>query len=97
MPNKDEPAFFHKMITIVDSFQDFDMVILGGDFNLVMDPQIDRYQSDTNNHKSLEALKTYLDKANLIDIWRLRCVTLRSTTTPGVGTVITRIKFQPQE
>lgn len=46
--------------------------ILAGDFNLVMDPSIDRLNSKHNHNKSLEILKTYMEQNDLCDIWRMR-------------------------
>ena len=70
-PNADTPSFFEDIIKKLDDFVDNDLVILGGDFNLVIDPKIDRKNSLNNAHKSAEILKEYLNKAKMADSWRI--------------------------
>lgn len=69
-PNSDEPQFFHKVAQTIDSFDNCN-IIWGGDFNLVMEVYLDRYQSDYNNIRSCQVLKTYLEQFELVDIWRV--------------------------
>ena len=73
-PNKDEPLFFEHLICAMDStFQkDHDDIILGGDFNLVINTEMDRNNSDYSNHHSLEILKEFNDHCNLVDVWRIQ-------------------------
>ena len=71
-PNEDDPAFFQTVIKMLDNFPDRDIVILGGDFNLVMNPEIDRYRSACNNEKSHAVVAEIIDKLDLCDIWRVR-------------------------
>ena len=47
-------------------------IILGGDFNLVMDPRLDRVSGMKNNPKATEAVKAFIDQYDLCDIWRVR-------------------------
>ena len=70
-PNQDSPEFFEEVIRNIDSFEDNDMVILGGDFNLVMNPELDRYESCLNNERSCKILQEYLNRAKMCDAWRL--------------------------
>ena len=46
--------------------------IIGSDFNLVMDPLIDRYGSDSNHKNASTIVDTYTEEANLCDVWRIR-------------------------
>ena len=43
-----------------------------GDFNLVMDPKMDRLDSNHNHVNSHAVLQEYIERAQLVDIWRLR-------------------------
>ena len=43
--------------------------IIMGDFNLVMDAQIDRFGSEQNHDKSLAILQTYVDERAICDAW----------------------------
>ena len=40
-PNSDNPTFFENVFEQVDSFDNKDYYIICGDFNLVLDPEID--------------------------------------------------------
>ena len=71
-PNNDDESFIEKVITILEKFQDHDGIILGGDFNLVMNTDLDRNNSKYNHNKMLQVLNTYIEKVNLCDIWRVR-------------------------
>jgi exonuclease III len=46
------------------------MHILTGDFNCVLDKEIDRYPSRNYDDTGGRELKTIMTKNNLIDIWR---------------------------
>ena len=46
-------------------------MLIGGDFNLELDPQIDWFGSLTNNDKSATWLGTHLQSDNLLDPWRV--------------------------
>ena len=43
--------------------------VIGGDFNLVMEPSIDRYQSLYNNKRSAQIVCEYLEQ-DYCDLWR---------------------------
>ena len=69
-PNKDKPNFF---VEVIQSMADCDanqMII--GDFNLVIDVNMDRKGSTYNNIKAREALQVIMDELFLIDVWRVR-------------------------
>ena len=71
-PNNDDPEFFLKMIEIIEKSQEVDFLYVGGDFNLVLNPEIDRHKSTYNNEHSKEILSEYLNQSGLCDIWRMR-------------------------
>ena len=71
-PNNDDDQVFVDVIERIESVQGPDFTILGGDFNLVMNPQVDRNNSLNNHEKSVKVSKEYMCRANLTDIWRIR-------------------------
>ena len=71
-PNTDDPMFFHDMISHMEEYQDTDVVILGGDFNLVMNTKVDRLKSDYNHTSCANILTEFVETTQLIDIWRVR-------------------------
>lgn len=69
----DEPLFWEKVSSIIGSLPQDYLIIVGGDFNLPLDPLIDRqskcrYQP-TRSH---EVLNTICSQFNLKDSWRLQ-------------------------
>ena len=71
-PNDDEPNFYRNLISLLESFQT-DHVIVGGDFNFVVNPDVDSY--NYAREYNINAKKTFLkftDQNDLIDIWRLK-------------------------
>ena len=71
-PNTDSPTFFKEMIRIIDSYQEYDGIVIGGDFNLVINPEIDRNGSSANHTKVVKVLKLYMECSGLVDVWRDR-------------------------
>ena len=57
------------MLSKVHSFS-YDHVILGGDFNTVLDNSIDRSQGFHANKKSSKYLREAIEVMELIDAWR---------------------------
>ena len=68
-PNRDEPSFFEKIVQKI-MHNPCENLIVGGDFNLTLNPEIDRYNSTSNNNKSMEYLKEFMKEAELSDAWR---------------------------
>ena len=60
------------MISTVESYHDRETMIVGGDFNLVMNPEIDREDSDFNHYKGMEIIKEFMEWAEIKDIWGFR-------------------------
>lgn len=71
-PNFDDPSFFQTVLNRIPEVGDTN-IILGGDFNCIIDVSVDKLSQKTPvNSKSSEALKNIMHNLNLIDIWRLR-------------------------
>ena len=68
-PNEDKPEFFQKLFKDVQRFSP-DHLIMGGDLNLGMDPQIDRKGSFCNNDKAGKWLSTHIQNEQILDVWR---------------------------
>ena len=68
--NTDDPAFFKNVSEQMLSFQ-CDEIIIGGDFNLVLDVSIDKAGGKPTTHwNSLKELKYIQENLDLTDIWR---------------------------
>ena len=70
-PNEDSPQFFQSVLKALYKTASAN-IIMGGDFNLVLHPNVDRLNSLINNCKACEYLKEYLQEFQMYDIWRLR-------------------------
>lgn len=69
-PNRDEPQFYEHIGEILDN-ADCDHIILGGDFNFVIDAVKDCYgYTRENNINGRKRFLSVCNKHNLIDIWR---------------------------
>ena len=69
-PNEDSPGFFTSVSDVVENMSANKLII--GDFNLVMNVQMDRYGSDRNNFKSRAVLESMIQRFHLADVWRER-------------------------
>lgn len=71
-PNSDKPRFFENVFQQIEALNNPN-IILCGDFNLIFDIELDRAGSSDYNHKnSMQLLKSFMDKLELWDIWRVR-------------------------
>lgn len=71
-PNNDDPSFFHSLFSILKNLPSSDLII-GGDFNTILDPTIDK-SNTTGNIRTLKStivLKQYMEDCGLGDSWRL--------------------------
>ncbi len=46
--------------------------MVGGDFNAVVNPALDKSQSDTTANPSSKLLNKFITELNLIDLWRIQ-------------------------
>ena len=71
-PNDDDPNFYSKFTDLLDSFQT-DHVIIGGDFNFVIEPNVDsfNYAREYNTNAKRNFLN-FAQSNELIDIWRVK-------------------------
>ena len=68
-PKKDCLSYFEKLTEDLLNFSP-DYIILGGNFNLALDPNIDRSNNANNNDNLAEFLQKFVSAKNLIDVWR---------------------------
>ena len=69
-PNKDNSFFFDALSQNLSDYPAEKIII--GDFNVVIDPKKDRYNSPMNNWKSHASLMELMDEYKLRDTWRCR-------------------------
>lgn len=69
-PNHDDPEFYRKVFSLIPDIPNGNLII-GGDFNLVLDPYLDKFLSKkTTLCKGSSFNKTYMDNMNICDVWR---------------------------
>ena len=69
-PNNDDPYFFELFFEHLDHFEETNKII-GGDFNLILDPSLDKRGGNPHKNKnSREMLNFIMEECNLVDIWR---------------------------
>ena len=69
-PNRDTPAFYEELTEMVKEYQNHNIIIVG-DWNLVLDPQLDSYNyKHINNPKAKESVENMMLELGLTDIWR---------------------------
>ena len=84
-PNSDEPSFYSELAfkKITDWAPEFS--IFAGDFNLVLDPNIDtKNYLHTNNPQAMQEVKSQMQTFNLVDIWNAYTA-LKSTPSMQIG------------
>ena len=78
-PNAESPGFFLKVFEHMEQFVGYRILV--GDFNTVLDPEIDRNDIQSkNNIKAAEVLNIYIQETYLCDIWRDRHEEIRQYT-----------------
>ena len=70
-PNNDNPVFLKDVFNHLLSFE-CEEIVLGGDFNLVLDVQADKKEGRPTTHKnSLKEVQNIINSLDLINIWRI--------------------------
>ena len=71
-PNEDQPKFFENIINIIENIPN-DNRVIGGDFNLVLNLDLDKKGGRHQTHnKSQAVIHTWMEDTDLIDIWRVK-------------------------
>ena len=69
-PNRDSPTFFEEAIR--QMFNISEKMIIIGDYNTVMDPDMDRKDNQEYNHKkSTQMIKRLCEELSLVEAWRV--------------------------
>ena len=69
-PNRDSPLFFSTLQDLIQD-NDADYCVICGDFNLVLNPLMDKYEyKHINNPKARLATLKIMDDLGLVDIYR---------------------------
>lgn len=70
-PNEDKPTFYEDIKQKINELEN-DNVIICGDFNLVMDPDVDTENyKNVNNPKARSVVRDLLDELDYMDAWRI--------------------------
>uniref|UniRef100_A0A671X7A5 Reverse transcriptase domain-containing protein n=1 Tax=Sparus aurata TaxID=8175 RepID=A0A671X7A5_SPAAU len=70
-PNNDDPNFYNNLFLSISSLHGD--IIIGGDFNCTLDPELDRSSgSDISHPRSRKIIQQFMVELNLKDIWRVR-------------------------
>ena len=69
-PNEDSPNFFIKIGKLIAERSEHKIIV--GDFNLVLDVELDRCNTYCNNNRAKEELENLSEEYSLRDIWRLQ-------------------------
>ena len=68
-PNKDDPEFYKQLLLKINEKEN--MVIIAGDFNLILNPEVDFVNyANLNNPKARDEVLNLIIETNLIDVWR---------------------------
>ena len=67
-PNNDHPSFFGEVASILTAA--IENIVIIGDFNLTIKPELDRIGSVVSKPKSLHLIKDMMWTYNLNDVWR---------------------------
>ncbi len=70
-PNETDSAFLTQISKTLLEEIDCPLVV-GGDFNDVINPALDKSQSDTTANPSSKLLNKFITELNLIDLWRIQ-------------------------
>lgn len=93
-PNNDDPEFFRKVLNLIPDISSTKLII-GGDFNFVLDTYLDRSSTlRMEPSKACNLVKSYSENMNLFDIWRISNSSGREYSFHSkVHNVYTRIDF----
>ena len=69
-PNADTPGYYKSIFDSLSEYTEKKLII--GDFNLTLQPEIDRYRSEQKTTKAANVLKELMEEHYLTDVWRDR-------------------------
>ncbi len=69
-PNNDDPTFFGQLECKLNEMGDYP-ILMGGDFNQVMDNILDRSPPSQRQHRSVSVIQEICKITGLVDVWRL--------------------------
>ena len=69
-PNQDSPHFFHRIGELIRERSEHKIVI--GDYNLVLDNEIDRLDTYCNNNNAKDVVNELIEEFCLVDVWRIQ-------------------------
>ena len=92
-PNQDNPNFYTNIKQNVSEFEN-DQVIMCGDWNFVLDPDLD-YNNylHINNPKARKVILDYIEEENLLDVWRVSNDDSRKYTWRRLNPVIKQARL----
>lgn len=70
-PNEDDDVFFVKAFEIVEG-KDNPNMILGGDFNVTLNPNLDTNCNSDHHKKKRMIINNFLEMKDLVDVWRVQ-------------------------
>ena len=69
-PNIDTPEYFRHIRSRLRERSENKIIV--GDFNLVLDVEVDRHETYCNNNKSKDEIEDMMDEMYLKDVWRIQ-------------------------
>lgn len=92
-PNSDDSSFFHNLFSSISNLS-FCPVIIGGDFNTVINPSLDKSKTPRKHWQSTKTIEQFMSDFGLGDGWRLQHPTTREYTYySSVHQTYSRIDF----
>ena len=71
VPNRDDPEFFKQLFKEITNMENTSLIVLG-DFNLILDPKLDRANSKIYHPQARKTLLEFPEHFELVDPWRVR-------------------------
>ena len=78
-PNDDDPQFYRNFFEEVNKVEAVHMII-GGDFNIALDPDLDCKEPKVYNPRAREEILNFMEGSNCKDIWRVKNPEIRRLT-----------------
>ena len=69
-PNNDDPKYFTTICKLLEERQESKVIV--GDYNLVLDVEMDRLNTYCNNNKAMKQVEEMMEQYSLKDVWRIQ-------------------------